>query len=334
MSWRSTCSAEQGQAVPPDNTCGLQSPEHSCEFAFICGFFFAKVPAMSSPSLPDPTFRPLASEEVSILIEWAAEEGWNPGLGDAEAFWAADPEAFWGMEIDGELVGGGAIPAYEGRLGFMGLFIIRPEWRGRGLGRKLWYFRRDRLKSRLQEGAPISMDGVFNMQPFYASGGFGFTHRNLRMQGIGQLAERDPHLVQLTELPFDAVETFDEAHFGARRTAFLRRWIDPAGGLGLGFVDQGALKGMGVIRPCREGFKIGPLFSANPEVADRLYSALAGFAEGKTVYLDIPEVNAEASALARRYGMSEVFGCARMVLGTPPALPWNSIYGVTTFEMG
>jgi GNAT superfamily N-acetyltransferase len=67
--------------------------------------------------------------------------GWNPGLDDAEAFWAANPDGFVVAEIDGELVGGGAIIAYEKRYGFMGLFLVRPDHRGHGLGNRLWHER-------------------------------------------------------------------------------------------------------------------------------------------------------------------------------------------------
>lgn len=71
--------------------------------------------------------------EVDELVEWAAREGWNPGLHDADAFWETDCEAFIAAEHDGELIGGGAITAYNGAFGFMGFFIIRPEYRGRVL---------------------------------------------------------------------------------------------------------------------------------------------------------------------------------------------------------
>jgi hypothetical protein len=32
--------------------------------------------------------------------------------------------------------------------------------------------------------------------------------------------------------------------------------------------------------------------------------------------------------------MTEVFGCARMYNGPAPQLPWDRIYGITTFELG
>lgn len=284
--------------------------------------------------MTEPIFRPLRRPELDALIGWAAAEGWNPGRGDAEAFWAADPEAFVGIDCGGELIGGGAIVSYAGEAGFMGLFIVRPEWRGRGLGGKFWNYRRDRLRARLQPGRPISMDGVFAMQPFYAKGGFAFTHRNLRMEGVGRAAALAEGLADLASLSFAEVEAYDHRHFQAPRPDFLRLWIRPEGGRALGKVREGRLAGCGVVRPCITGFKIGPLFADTPEIAEELFTALSAHAAGCPLFLDTPENNPAALELAARHGMKEVFGCARMVLGPVPPLPWLSIYGVTTFELG
>ncbi len=90
------------------------------------------------PSMnPDPLIRKMTSLEVEELVSWAAREGWNPGLHDAELFWATDADAFLAAELDGVLIGGGAITSYQGDFGFMGLFILRPEFRNRGLGDRL-----------------------------------------------------------------------------------------------------------------------------------------------------------------------------------------------------
>jgi GNAT superfamily N-acetyltransferase len=69
-------------------------------------------------------------------------------------------------ESGGELAGGGAIVSSGGRFGFMGLFIVAPAHRGRGLGRRLWHVRRARLRGRLETGAAIGMDGVPAMRGF------------------------------------------------------------------------------------------------------------------------------------------------------------------------
>ena len=216
----------------------------------------------------------------------------------------------------------------------MGFFIVRPDLRGQGIGRDFWYWRRDLLRSRLKSDAAIGTDGVFNMQPFYAKGGFEFSHRGLRMEGTGKACETDETLVPLSELPFEQVLTFDQKHFGVSRPGFLEKWIRPKDGLALGALSDDKLVGIGVIRPCRIGFKIGPLFVNDAATADHLYQALSNHASGHPIFLDIPENSPDAVALAERHQLKEVFGCARMYLGLKPTLPWSNIYGITTFELG
>jgi len=283
--------------------------------------------------VPELVIRPMTRAELDTLVEWAADEGWNPGLNDARIFWDTDPEGFIAAELGGELIGGGSIVSYKGRFGFMGFFIVRPDHRGRGLGRRLWLHRRDRLIARLRAPAVIGMDGVFDMQGFYARGGFVLCNRDLRFEGVGAVAPADS-LVDLASVPFAELARYDAAHFPAPRERFLKAWIAQSGSRALGAVQDGVLRGYGVIRPCRQGFKIGPLFAADGDTAEALYRGLGDIAPGAPVFLDVPEDNAQAMALAERHGMREVFGCARMYYGPPPIVPQGEIFGVTTFELG
>lgn len=282
----------------------------------------------------DLTIRTMARAELDTLVEWAALEGWNPGLADADAFWNTDPEGFIAAEADGELVGGGSIVSYEGRYGFMGFFIVRADLRGQGLGNHLWHERKRRLHARLAPGAPIGMDGVFNMQTWYARGGFRFACRDLRFEGRGAGPLRQERLVDAREVAFDDLASYDHAHFPAPRDRFLRGWIDRPNGHALAALEGGKIRGYAVMRPCRIGHKIGPLFAADADVAERLFSALSSRAPGEPIFLDVPEVNRDALTLAERHGMSEVFGCAKMYAGPAPKLPDREIFGVTTFELG
>ncbi|MCY1284151.1 Acetyltransferase (GNAT) domain protein [compost metagenome] len=281
--------------------------------------------------------RNMLRPELDELVDWAAREGWNPGLHDAELFWATDSEAYIAADLDGQLIGGGAITSYGGEFGFMGFFIVRPEFRGRGLGDMLWHARRDRLLARLRPGASIGMDGVFAMQDYYAKGGFVFSHRNLRFQlDIAEPPEWTPdeEILPLAEFAFDEVQAYDRTCFPAPRTHFLRGWINQPDALALGCRRNGRLAGFGVVRRCLQGCKIGPLFADDAQAAEALYADLAGFATGGPLYLDAPENNPEAMALVQRHGMSEVFGCARMYLGPFPAVAQERVFGVTTFELG
>lgn len=283
--------------------------------------------------------RNMTRPEVDELVAWAAEEGWNPGLHDAEVFWATDPEAFVAAELGGEMIGGGAITSYGGEFGFMGFFIVRPEYRGRGYGDALWHARRERLLDRLRPGATIGMDGVFAMQAYYAKGGFVFSHRDIRFRADvpdhpPAPPESEERVVPLTTVPFEKALAYDRTCFPAPRSTFLRAWISQPEALALGCLRDGELCGYGVVRRCGEGCKVGPLFADDGAAAEALYARLAEFAAGGPLFLDIPENNPAATELVRRHGMREVFGCARMYLGPPPDLAHERVFGVTTFELG
>jgi len=280
------------------------------------------------------TIRNMRRNELDVLVDWAADEGWNPGLHDAGVFWATDPEGFIAAEIGGELVGGGSIVCYGRSYGFMGFFIVRPDCRGQGLGDRLWHERLRRIRARLAEDAAIGMDGVFDMQAYYAKGGFEFEARDLRFAGQARRGRAARHVVPVDKVAFGELEAYDRAHFPAPRGDFLRRWIAIPGNHARAALRDGALAGYAVLRPCRKGFKFGPLFAADLDVARDLLHALAAEIPGQPFYLDVPEDNPAALQLAREEDMAEVFGCARMFFGPPPDLPRQEIFGVTTFELG
>ncbi len=254
-------------------------------------------------------------------------------------FWATDPDAFVAAEVDQRLIGGGAITSYDGAFGFMGFFIVRPEFRGLGLGNALWHARRERLLARLRPGASIGMDGVFAMQAYYAKGGFVFSHRDIRFRAeipgspaIPPSGNED--ITPLADIGFDQVVAYDRTCFPAPRPSFLKAWLGQPDALALGCQRSGQLSGYGVIRRCREGCKIGPLFADDAQAAEALFARLQDFAAGGPLFLDVPENNPAAIELARRHQMVEVFGCARMYLGSAPDLAHQRIFGVTTFELG
>jgi GNAT superfamily N-acetyltransferase len=280
------------------------------------------------------TLRLMTEDEAARLVRWAADEGWNPGLQDARIFWATDPEGFIAAELEDELIGGGTIVSYHGEFGFMGLFVVRPEFRGRGLGSQLWHARVRLLQSRLRGGAAIGMDGVFEMQDWYAQGGFEFAHRSIRYEGRGVEVERAPGLVAAAEVPFERLAEYDRRCFPTWREGFLRRWLEQPGGLALAAVEGETVRGYGVIRTCGIGGKIGPLFADDGDIAESLFTALSAHLPGAPIYLDVPEINAFAMGLARRHEMKEVFGTARMYLGPRPKMAEHRIYGITTFELG
>jgi len=132
----------------------------------------------------------------------------------------------------------------------------------------------------------------------------------------------------------EAVVAYDRSFYPASRHGFLQCWLRPDHREALALVHNGAVRGYGVIRACRTGFKIGPLFADSPDIADLLFRGLTAKAPGQPVFLDCPEPNQAAIDLATRYGLSPVFQTARMYRGPAPELPLSRMYGITTLELG
>lgn len=269
--------------------------------------------------------------EIDLLVDWAAREGWNPGLADADAFLAQDAGAFLVGRLGDEIVAGIAVTRYAATFGFLGFYIVAAEHRGQGHGLALWKAGMARL-----EGRCIGLDGVVAQQANYRKSGFVWAHANLRHSGrVAMGAGIDDAIRAPRRGDFEALVAFDATHFGCERRAFLEAWIDPASGRAARmFIEDGHIAGFGVIRPCHEGWKIGPLFAGGEDVAERLFRALAGEAKGDVVILDTPAPNAAAVALATRHGLTPGFETARMYRGPAPDLPLSRIYGITTFELG
>lgn len=274
--------------------------------------------------------RPMSRTEVDLAVEWAALEGWNPGLHDAACFSIVDPGGFLVGELDDEPVSCISAVRYPHRFAFLGFYIVRPEYRGRGLGYGLatWQAACERLS-----GYCVGLDGVAAQEANYRRSGFVTAYRNLRFGGrfAGSHSTR---VIELAAVPFDTIREYDEAIFPAPRPGFLRQWISQPGSHALGLLEDGHLAGYGVVRPCRQGHKIGPLFADNPAVAEELACALAGDLASGLIFLDPPEANPEAVALARRMGLEPVFETLRMYNRQPPRTPLEKVYGVTTFELG
>lgn len=276
---------------------------------------------------------PMGEDDLARLHTWAAEEGWNPGLSDIRIAWTIDPEAFVALRRRGEMIGGGSIFSYEGKYGFMGLFIMRPDVRKQGLGSLLWTWRRDRLLARLDGGASIGMDGVFEMAPFYERGGFKPAHRDVRYQGVANGVD-DPGVAVGDQSHFEDLERYDRPFFPAKRSRFLRLWMQEPGVITASLTEEGRVVGDGVARPCRVGYKIGPLFADRVDVAKRIAGALMAHIRGEQVQMDVPEANAAAVTLAADLGLAPVFGCLRMYLGEPQALSIERTFAITSMEFG
>ena len=275
--------------------------------------------------------RALSLDEVRTVMDWAADEGWNPGVHDAQLFFSADPQGFLGAFIDDQLVGSISAVCYGDDFAFLGLYLVKPELRGQGIGSQLWAHAMQRV-----EGRTVGLDGVVDMQSSYARSGFALAYRNIRFGGqVRDVPPLSDAMVVIGRDDLHRIQSLDRATFGADRSAFLADWLSQPEGHSWAYVEDGQIRGFGTVRACREGFKVGPLVADSALVAAEVFNALAkSVGDGGPIYLDVPEPNVAALDLARAVGLSPVFETARMYAKGNPDLDIPLIFGVTSFELG
>jgi len=270
-------------------------------------------------------------EDLQTLLGWAAEEGWNPGLDDAEAFLAADPEGFLMALKDKEPAAGISVIKQDNAHGFLGLYICKPMFRGQGVGWATWQAGMHYL-----DGMTIGLDGVVEQQDNYRKSGFELAYRNIRYAGVpsGLSTIRTGHRSVRAE-DLDPIAALDLQVHGVDRRQFLRAWLtDTEHRHSIVGVQGDQITGFGTIRACQQGYKIGPLIAQTASAAKVMLSCLIARCGAEELILDVPEPNEAALELAKSLGLKPVFETARMYRGTPPDYDLRRLFGVTTFELG
>lgn len=277
------------------------------------------------------TIKPMTPDELNIAIDWAAQEGWNPGLNDASCYYQADPNGFFMGYLGDEPIACISAVRYGEAFGFLGFYIVKPEFRAQGYGIQIWKAGLSYLK-----GVNVGLDGVVAQQGNYKKSGFTLAYSNRRYEGKGGAAlPTHKNIVTLSTLPFEMVESYSRPFFPTERSEFLRCWLTQPKSVALGMFSEGKLVGYGVMRPCKSGYKIAPLFANTATIAESLFSALRSYAQPtEFIYLDVPDVNTDAVTLAENHGMNVSFETARMYTDTAPELALERTFGVTSFEIG
>lgn len=287
---------------------------------------------MSSASRinPNVTITQMTKTEFQTAVDWANTEGWIPGIHDIDSFYDTDPTGFYAAKIGGEIVGTFSVVKYSSDYAFAGFFIVRPDWRGKGVGLAIQHYIDTHFA-----GFNVGIDGVLAMQEKYAHAGYKWIYGNERYSGIAKAGKLDSHCHRISAGDFDGIVEFDAKFFPAQRSNFLKLWLTQKDATALlAKDDAGRLCGYGVVRKCVQGNRIGPLFAETSQTAKRLFDSLAAFVAGEEIFIDVPTVNASAMQLVLSQGMKPVFTTARMYTKQAPDLPLDKIYGVTSLELG
>ncbi|EDQ88171.1 uncharacterized protein MONBRDRAFT_9511 [Monosiga brevicollis MX1] len=280
-------------------------------------------------------FRTMTMADLEEVVEWAAAEGWNPGLADAPAFFAADPEGLFVATRDDKPVAAIAVVNHNDQFAFLGLYICRAEYRGQGIGFALWQHALQHAGDRC-----VALEGVAAQVANYAKSGFTPAYKTERFTG---LVEGQSHPLVRSARPddVDMLTALEAAGAGTTRLAFMHAWLadHPHRQTLVLERDDGTVAGFVTVRQCREASKIGPLVADNLAHAKVLLRAAAHHLGSGAValVLDVPAPLTGLADLCRSQGMTVAFDTMRMYRGSPlpaPSAPPGAIYTPATLEVG
>lgn len=263
--------------------------------------------------------RVATAAEVAQMLDWAADEGWNPGLGDAWAFRAADPGGFFVALRDGAPVAAISVVNHSDSFAFLGLYLCRPDWRGQGIGLALWTHALAHAG-----GRTVGLDGVAQQQANYARSGFAPAGATLRMEGAVDWpgAGVAPDRTRIAAL--------DRAATGVARPAFLGAWCKDTATRRTVMLRSG---GFATGRACRDGCKVGPVVAPDAASALTLIAAASNGFDQRRVIVDVPDTQPALLAELRKRGFAETFRTARMYRGPAPRAD-GTLWAGATLELG
>lgn len=269
-------------------------------------------------------------QDIQKMLDWAKEEGWDPGLRDALPFQIIDPSGFFMGYLDNEPISCISNVQYSKDYSFLGFYIVKPAYRKKGFGLTIWEH-----AIRYGLNCNSGLDGVVAQQANYKKSGFQLAHNNIRHEFNNTLsAFKHPNIIPAYSLPLLSILNYDKNFFPCSRQAFLTSWLIMDNAQSLVYLDK-EICGYGVIRRCVKGYKIAPLFADSRAIATDLFKALCSTVQdNQPIFLDTPEINSEALLLAQDFSMKPVFETARMYSKFIPDISINRTFGITTFEVG
>jgi len=222
---------------------------------------------------------------------------------------------------------------YKGRLGWVGMVLVHPEKRRRGIGTALLRKAIDYLKGIGVE--TIKLDATPEGKNVYAPLGFMDEYDLERRQGIGVITDCE-EFQPILMCNLQDVVSFDANAFGAERGKVIESLLRENPDKSFTAKNQkGQIEGYIMARNGSNAHHIGPWVSNSASVAEGLFALVLRKLAGEKIFLDIPCVNKNGIKIAERYNFTVQRSFTRMFLGnnTYPGKPLY-VYSTSGAEKG
>jgi GNAT superfamily N-acetyltransferase len=234
-------------------------------------------------------------------------------------------------EEDGVLCGTASAISYGSDMAWIGMILVHPEFRGRGIAAQLMtacisYLKEKQVRS-------IKLDATDMGRPVYLKLGFKDEEPIIRYVNENpEIACRSSeHITEV--LDWSEIANLDKAAFGADRSALLKNLS--ANGPAVQYSKSGTSDfGFGFARAGFHADFIGPVVATSALAAREIIQELLARLSGKPVMIDILPANKHADELAKSYGFEPSRVLTRMYLGEPRKGKTGFVFGAAGFELG
>lgn len=271
--------------------------------------------------------------DINFWMSLIEVVGWDNTKADIKRSLILEPEGCFIAKINSQDVG--IVNSFlYGKIGWIGNLVVKPEFRGNGIGEELMKYAINRLKCKGAES--IRLDSVEKAISLYKRLGFQHEWRSLRY--ICKSENRNTENVSLIK-PSELNEIFriDKKYCGYDRQKFLKTIRKEFPQLCYKFSIKGKISGYIMARFLNNSFKIGP-WVCNPKTpiqAEQLLFAVMKQAERYELKVGIPEPNKNAIGIVEKNNFIQLPSSYRMCLGDYKSLgKIEGIFGIGSPDKG
>ena len=245
--------------------------------------------------------RSFVEGDIPAAMRLKEAAGWNQVEQDWLTVIGLAPRACWVCEKDGRVVGTVTAISYGRKLAWIGMMLVDPQFRRRGIGRSLMEHAVAYLDGAGVE--TIKLDATDMGYPLYRGLGFQDECRVERWSGtVGPVSLESQSWDIRPVVEVDDVAALDQEAFGVSRTEVLRTLLQGC--------PQGCFRtpdGYVMARPGSTAHYLGPCVARDRAQARMLIEKILSKHSGELMFWDVLPGNELAVQLAEGFG----FTCAR-----------------------
>jgi len=272
--------------------------------------------------------------ELDIPEAMALKElaGWNQTEADWRRLLKLEPQGCFGAIIDGRLVGTTTTTTYGDELAWIGMVLVHPESRRRGIASQLMATALDYLREKV---AIVKLDATALGKPVYEKLGFRVESRVERWKGVGISTSSGGAPGTIDDSTSRELFDLDRRAFTCDRSELVAALIDDAAARpALVRSQEGSLTGYALARSGTNADYVGPVVANSSDQIDALLDSILNELKGRRVYIDFNTDSVADSRLLANRGFIKERDLIRMCSGMPSKSTSPLVFAIAGPEIG